>query len=420
MEYLIKRNKIEEIRNHLNKKEITLISGARQTGKTTIMKKLQKELMAKGKNTLFLNLDFEMDKEYFTSQSQLIQKLQLEFGSNNAYIFVDEIQRKENAGLFLKGIYDMELPYKFIISGSGSIELKEKIHESLFGRKQQFELKPVTFSEFLNYKTNYRYENKLVDFCRVESNKRELILKEYLNFGGYPRVVTSTEKSEKKMIIAEIVSSYINMDISFLLNLTKTDEYLNMIKLLAGQAGKVINYSKLSKNAGVSLPTLKKYIWYAEKTFCIHRITPFFKNISKEIRKSPIFYFNDLGFSNYIINKFGSLSEPEDFAFIFQNFIYTIIAEKLNNTSSTIHFWRTTDKTEVDFVINTGDNYIPIEIKYSHLKTPSVKRSMRSFIDKYNPQKALIINLNLTHKIQLRGTELNFLPYWDFINYQIN
>ncbi len=412
MEYLIKRNIIENLKKHIDKKEFTLITGARQTGKTTLMYVLKNDLEKKGKNTIFLNLDFETDKKYFLTQENLINKLKLEFGNNNAFVFIDEIQRKENAGLFLKGIYDKNLPYNFIISGSGSLELKEKIHESLLGRKKTFELMPVSFREFLDYKTEYKYCDRLYDFCKIEYEKLNLLLIEYMNFGGYPRVITSTKIEDKKDIINEISQTYLEKDISFLLNISRPDIFMTMIKLLADQTGKVINYTKLSKDVGVSLSTLKKYLWYAKKTFSINIITPYFKNYRKEIKKAPCVYFNDLGFRNYAMNLFGRLSNPGQFGFVFQNFIYNLLKEKITNKGYILHYWRTTDKTEVDFVINKGNELIPIEVKYSALKNTSTKRSLRSFIDRYNPRIAIVINLNLSAEININETIVKFLPFY--------
>ena len=186
----IKRDILEDLKKHLSKKEMTLIAGPRQAGKTTLMMLLKKHLELAGKKTIFLSLDFENDQKFFSSQNSLVEKLKLEFGNNEGYVFIDEIQRKENAGVFLKGIYDMALPYKFIVSGSGSVELKEKIHESLAGRKAMFEIFPVSFKEFVNFKTEYKYGDRLADYFAVENKKTVEFLAEYLNFGGYPRVVT--------------------------------------------------------------------------------------------------------------------------------------------------------------------------------------------------------------------------------------
>ena len=128
---MIKRNLYEQLKNHLLKKEITLITGPRQSGKTTLMLILKDFLEQNGNKTLFLNLDNEENRYFFSSQQNLIKKINLELGNLKGYVFIDEIQRKNDAGIFLKGLYDSQLPYKFIVSGSGSLELKEKIHKHI-------------------------------------------------------------------------------------------------------------------------------------------------------------------------------------------------------------------------------------------------------------------------------------------------
>jgi predicted AAA+ superfamily ATPase len=409
---IIKRDLFEEIKNHLSAKEISLIIGPRQVGKTTLMLLLKEYLEKKGEKTLFLNLDVEADKQYFVSQEALIRKINLEFGKEKGYVFIDEIQRKENAGLFLKGIYDLNLPYKFIVSGSGSLDLKEKIHESLVGRKRMFELYPISFKEFVNFKTNYRYEESLEEFFEVEKVKTERLLNEYLNFGGYPRVVLEEKLSEKVRIIDEIYRSYLDKDVSYLIKSEKVDVYSSLIKVLAGQIGRLINYSELSSTLGISLQTLKNYLWYAEKTFIIHRLTPYFRNVRKEITKSPVIYFYDLGLRNYALGLFGKVEFSPDIGFLFQNFVFNIIKEKFRFTGASVHFWRTKDKAEVDFVIDFGKEIIPIEAKYKKLKEPTVGRSLRSFVEKYHPKEAWVINLALEYEVKVGQTIIKFLPFY--------
>ena len=409
---IIKRDLFEEIKNHLSAKEISLIIGPRQVGKTTLMLLLKEYLEKKGEKTLFLNLDVEADKQYFVSQEALIRKINLEFGKEKGYVFIDEIQRKENAGLFLKGIYDLNLPYKFIVSGSGSLDLKEKIHESLVGRKRVFELYPISFKEFVNFKTNYRYEKRLEKFFEVEKVKTERLLNEYLNFGGYPRVVLEEKLSEKVRIIDEIYRSYLDKDVSYLIKSEKVDVYSSLIKVLAGQIGRLINYSELSSTLGISLQTLKNYLWYVEKTFIIHKLTPYFRNVRKEITKSPVVYFYDLGLRNYALGLFGKVEFSPDIGFLFQNFIFNIIKEKIRFTGASVHFWRTKDKAEVDFIIDFGKEVIPIEAKYKKLKEPTVERSLRSFVEKYHPKEAWVINLALEYEVKVGQTIIKFLPFY--------
>ena len=189
---IIKRKLFDEIKEHLDKKEISLIVGPRQVGKTTIMKELKNYLEKEGGKVLFLSLDYEADSIFFNSQEDLLRKIKLELGNDRGFVFIDEIQRKENAGIFLKGIYDLGLPYKFIISGSGSLELKEKINESLAGRTRNFFMDPVDFEEFVDFKTDYKYQGKLKEFLETEKQKSFNLLKEYMSFGGYPMAVSYT------------------------------------------------------------------------------------------------------------------------------------------------------------------------------------------------------------------------------------
>jgi len=406
---VIKRTLYNELTKHLSAKEISIIIGPRQVGKTTLMKELLDELKRKNARTLFLNLDFESDKRFFDSQELLLSKIKLEIGENG-YVFIDEIQRKENAGLFLKGIYDLDLKYKFVVSGSGSLELKEKIQESLTGRKRLFELLPVSFTEFINYKTNYRYKNNLNLFFELESEKTYNYLNEYLSFGGYPRIVTESSLEEKKKIIDEIYRSYIEKDIISLLNIDRPDAFSLLIKILSAEVGKIINYSKLAAFVGISTITLKKYLWYSEKTYVIQTITPFFRNSVKELTKSRTVYFYDCGLRNFANNTFNLVENKNELSFLFQNLVKNLIYENINWTSWSIKYWRTTDKAEVDFIVTNGTEIIPIEVKYSAIKSTSVKRSLRSFIERYSPRNAYVINLSFEGEIKINNTIVKDYP----------
>lgn len=412
---MIKRKLFKELKEHLSQKEISIIVGPRQAGKTTLMELLKEYLERQGENTVFLSLDFEADKKYFTSQNDLINKIQLEIGKNKGYVFIDEIQRKENAGLFLKGLYDLKLPYKFIVSGSGSVELKEKIHESLVGRKRTFELNTISFQEFVDFCTDYRYEGKLFDFFMVDKDRGKDLLIKYLNFGGYPRQILETQLKEKRKIIDEIYHSYLEKDILYLLRVEKIEAFSSLIKILASQTGKIVNYSELSSTVGISLKTIKNYLWYAQKTFILRKITPYFTNIRKELSKSPVVYFYDIGLRNYALGFFGNLTLPSELGFVFQNFILNILKEKIRFTAGELHFWRTKDKAEVDFIIKLGKNIIPVETKFKELRKPEIDRSLRNFILKYRPKKAYIINLKLRESIKVDETKIDFLPFYELV-----
>lgn len=410
---MIKRAIFDDLKQHLSEKEITFIVGPRQAGKTTLMLFLKDFLEKNGEKTLFLNLDIERDKVHFSSQDNLIRKIELEVGRDKAYIFIDEIQRKENAGVFLKGIYDMNLPYKFIVSGSGSVELKGQIQESLVGRKIVFELDTLNFSEFVNFKTDYKYEHKLADFFETEKEKTFDLLIDYLSFGGYPRVVLGERLEDKIRVLNEIYQSYLEKDISYLLGIKKTENLTHLLKIIASQIGSLTNFSEISNTLGISVKTVKNYLFYLEKTFILKKITPYFKNTRKEITKAPVFYFCDLGLRNFILDNFSI--NLENSGFIFENFVFLFLQEKIRFSSSHIHFWRTKDGSEVDFVIDKGESVIPIEVKARKLKEAKPSRSFKNFLNRYMPREAFLINLELREKINFKktDTDIYFIPFFD-------
>lgn len=407
----IKRRLLDDLKAHLPKKEITLITGPRQAGKTTLMMLLKEHVQAQGKRTVVFNLDIEADRQFFESQENLLRKIALELGGDGGYVFIDEIQRKENAGLFLKGLYDMNLPYKFIVSGSGSLELKEKIHESLAGRKLVFELSTLNFVEFANYKTEYRYENNLHEFLALEKQKSQNLLEEYMSFGGYPRVVLEETTNEKRRIIAELYQSYLERDISHLLGVQKTDRFTALTRLMASQVGQLATISEIANTLNINTATVNSYLWHMEKTFLLYRVTPYFKNMRKELTKTPVFYFYDLGMRNYALGAYGTPVAPSESGFLFQNFIHNLLWEKVENSSNQIHHWRTTDKAEVDFILDKNTEAIPVEVKYRALNSPEASRSFQNFVATYHPRKGYIIHLGNDMQKSINSTQTHYLNW---------
>jgi predicted AAA+ superfamily ATPase len=199
----------------------------------------------------------------------------------------------------------------------------------------------------------------------------------------------------------------------------KMEAFGSLIKILADQIGKLINHSEISNTLGLSLPTLKNYLWYAEKTYILQRITPYFRNVRKEISKSPTVYFSDIGFRNYPPGIFGRLRQ-NDLGFVFQNLVFLILREKLRWSNAEIHYWRSKSGAEIDFVIDFGREVIPVEVKYRNFSQPIIPRSYIGFMEKYAPERSLIINKNLKTTVNFKGTEVLFLTIWDLIEEDIH
>ena len=414
---MIKRTILPQLIAHLENPEITVITGSRQSGKTTLMEQLKEQVEKNGGKTLYLNLDTGNAMSYFHNQLDFVNFAKLQLGNSKAYIFIDEMQRVENAGLFLKGLYDSHLPYKFIVSGSGSLELKEKIKESLAGRKRIFEINTISFLEFVNYKTDYRYSDKLLDFFTVDTSTSSRLLSEYLSFGGYPKVVIAETLEEKSKIIQDIYESYLERDIKDLLHIQKSAIFTQLVTLIASQIGQPVNYTELGSTLGINTETIKHYLWYLEKTFVLKRVSPHFGNMRKELTKMPIFYFKDLGMRNYALNRFSHFGTDVMSGFLFQNLIFQLLQEKYPLYKAA--YWRTRDGSEVDFVLTGGVEIMPCEVKYSAISESkaTIPRSVISYISSYHPKKISLINLSLKKTFKtINGTEVEFVPYYELVD----
>ncbi|MBA7586072.1 hypothetical protein ES708_28068 [subsurface metagenome] len=177
--------------------------------------------------------------------------------------------------------------------------------------------------------------------------------------------------------------------------------------------------NELATKVNISAPTIKNYLWYGEKTFIFNLITPFFKNKNKELSKSNIVYFNDLGMRNYMINNVNFEALKNNIGMIFQNLVYHLLKEKTRHTARTIHYWRSTNQAEVDFVICSGSEIIPVEVKGKELRKNEIGRSLFSFCEKYKIRTAYIINLSFENDKTINNCRFIFMPFWKIINAEI-
>ena len=238
---------------------------------------------------------------------------------------------------------------------------------------------------------------------------------EYLNFGGYPRVVLEDRQDEKVRVIDDIYRSVLERDVAYLLKVEKTEAFNRLIKVLAGQIGNLINYKELSSTLGTSFQTVKKYLWYAQKIFLLNLVTPYSRNVRKEITQSPVAYFGDLGLRNYALGIFGTVASPAECGFLFQNLVFLILSSIRHPGLTTLHFWRTKDKAEVDFIVEKGEALIPVEVKFKALNDVEMPRSLLSFCERYQPAEAHVVNLALKKTIKVGKTRVHFIPYWELL-----
>lgn len=406
-----------ELLQHLDKPEITLLLGPRQAGKTTLIKKLQDELRQKNQPSVFLNLDIIEERYFFASQHTLLDYIEKKAGTKKVYVFIDEISRLENAGLFLKGLYDLDSHHKFIVTGSGSLELKEDVVEPLTGRKKIFYCLPLSFTELAAYRLgvsisiSHQIYSETAKILITQPLRRQRIIAEYLNFGGYPRVILATTEQEKIEILREIYDSYLQKDIGLLLKIEKEYAFENLVKIMAGQVGNLVNRAELSSTLGLTEKTIKRYLYLLEKTFVINLVRPFYSNIRKELVKSPKVYFVDPGFL-YMAQGILPTIQRQPTGNIFENACFLRLKEL--DLIKPPQFWRTKSGAEVDFVItspHTGKP-IPIEVKMSPQKT--LGKSLISFIKNYQPEEGYVYfqsGSGNSSRITYDKTAIHFIPY---------
>jgi uncharacterized protein len=399
------------IRAHLHKKEITLLIGPRQAGKTTLLRKIAVDLQSKGEKCLFFNLDIDTDAQFFGTQQQFVDRIAALTQGQFAYVFIDEVQRIENAGLFLKGLYDRQLPSKWIATGSGSLELKEKIAESLAGRKRSFFMSPVTIPEFLAYRLSVPIA-QVGQLLHTDSHSEAKLLTEYLQYGGYPAVVTAATAKDKYTALAELFQSYVERDLQVLLQIEKSRSLVTLLQLIAHRVGQLINYQDLAALTNLSVPTVKKYLWYCQKTFVIEEVLPFFTNKEKELVKTPQYYFLDPGLQHFLTNTHTVTPASPAFGFLFQQLVLQLLKLRHADTIADIRYWRTQNQAEVDFVVYDGQHPLPVEVKSVPMAQPQIERSMRSFIADYNPPIAWIVNRSLEKVVQIDSTQVHFIPWY--------
>jgi len=322
------------------------------------------------------------------------------------------VQRLENPGLFFKGIYDLNLPVKFVLTGSSSLEIKAKTQESLAGRKRIFYLYPFSFKEYLRAKNKFLlklFNKKTIN--KLDQKSIDKHLEQFLIFGGYPEVVLADLIKEKIKILEEIFNSYIEKDIIGFFKIEDRIAFTKLVRILASQTGNLLNNNEISATLGIKNETIKRYLQALENTFVISLVRPFYKNVRTELTKMPKVFFLDNGLRNFALRNFQKFSERYDTGQILENYIFSFLKKNLE-TYQGINFWRTKDKAEVDFIIQ-DQTLIAIEVKAKALKQPKFGRSLGNFIKNYQPQKAFLINLAYQGKKTFKKTEVLFVKPWE-------
>jgi hypothetical protein len=385
----MQRHLDNKISQHFNKyKQILILLGSRQVGKTTIVKKIFPQA------DYFL-VDNEPIKKILESYD--VEAYKSLFSKNSIEVIIDEIHLLRDPGRAAKIIYDQLDHIKLIITGSSSFHIKNKTSESLAGRKIDYHIYPLTFSEYLYQKNiekdlNFNILEKIVkDDSKTSDGVYKFDLENILNsvliYGQYPHVINYPQ--DKKYLL-NFVDSLIFKDVLELSLIDNKKLARGLLKLLALQIGNLINYSELAISLKADQRKIKRYIEIFEQSFIMFRLYPYSKNKRYEISKTAKIFFYDVGVRNALIEDFSDLNSRMDKGALFENFIISELIKQNSYLEKDFKFyyWRTKQGSEIDVVLERGEELIGVEIKYKR------KNINKAFKNRYSQAKLKMVTIN--------------------------
>ena len=339
------------------KGKVVVLLGARQVGKTTLLKSLCKSYS----KALSLNCDNYDDAILITDKTSTELESLL---SPYDVVFIDEVQRVKNIGLTLKKIGDLRLKTQVIVTGSSSLGMADEINEPATGRLLEYGLYPFSSRELANA-TSERDERRMLATRMV--------------FGYYPEVVV--DSSDSKRILMTLVNSYLYKDLFTFKGIKKPDFVQKLVRALALQVGSEVTYNGLSNLLGVDKQTVENYIDLLEKCFIVFRLSSYSNNHHTELKKGKKVYFYDNGVRNAVLNNFAPLELRGDVGALWENFIVSerIKRNALVGSYAQLYFWRNHNQSEIDLV-EEADGYLKaFEFKWNPKKKASMPAAFSSF-----------------------------------------
>ena len=341
---IIRRNLHKILETWLFRGKILIVYGARQVGKTTLVKALLEEHDAS---------DGYYNCEVPTVLDLLVSKEPIQYKKNFGHhkiLVLDEAQNVPDIGSILKIMSDEMPELQVIATGSSSFELAQKTSAPLTGRALGFTLYPFSYSE-------------LQQLYRPVELKAEL--PHWLIMGTYPEIVLAGKESAR-ILLDDLANKYLFKDILIFENLRRDDVIRKLLQLLAFQLGSEVSFQELANNLKVNVRTVTRYIDLLEKAFIVFRLTPFSRNLRKEITKKNKIYFYDLGIRNSIIQQYQSLDLRPDKGALWENYllIERLKALSIKQIRPNIYFWRTHDGQEIDYLEERDGQLFAYEFKW--------------------------------------------------------
>ena len=350
---MIERLLYKSIEDKLFKGKIVVLAGARQVGKTTLLK----QILRNKEGVLWLNGDEMQVQNLFNNASA--DRLLSEFG-NNKIVILDEAQRIKDIGLRLKLIADADCDIQMIATGSSAFELANKVNEPLTGRKWEYQMFPLSFGEMV------AHHGKM---------KEMRMLPKRIVYGYYPEVVTN--EGNEIEILKLLTDAYLYKDILSWENIKHPDKLQTLLRALAYQVGSQVSFNELSQMCSLDSKTVERYITLLEQCYIIFRLPSFSRNLRHELKASRKIFFYDNGIRNALIADYTAPEIRQDIGALWENFVVSerIKCNEYYRRWVNRYFWRTTQQQEIDYLEEGGGKLHAYEIKWNPRKKATITKT---------------------------------------------
>ncbi len=367
---------------------VVALVGPRQAGKTTMLKNLMK-----GYNASYVLFDDPDARRLFDED---IKKFEVQYIEGYEIAVLDEIQYCRDAGSKLK--YLADTGHRIWVTSSSEILLSKDVLSYLVGRVAILRLYPFSIHEFARAK-GYRTVDEVI---------AKRIIWEHALYGGFPKVVIEDNVEMKKEYLRNLHETMLLRDVTRTFSIDNIGAVERLSRYIAINSGAIFSYTNAANTVGISYQTVRKYLDAMVKSQIAVEVPPFFTNRTREISKQPKVYFLDTGLRNSVVGMYPMDMNGE----LFENYVLS----ELVKMGFKPKYWRTKEKAEVDFIVEKDGIVIPIEVKLK-ATTEKVERGLRSFIEKYSPETAVVISYSGERcERNINGTNVLFEDIWGLWN----
>ena len=403
---------LDKIKNFHESSHIIVITGARRSGKSFIMRQTAKALIKgsiRKNNILIVNFEDPRFVELNTKTLQQVYDVYLEFlnPQEKSYLFLDEIQEVKDWEKWVRTIHELDKA-KIIISSSNAKLLSRELSTLLTGRHLDLVIFPLSFKEFLKFKNvdlSKRFEivNKEIEIKRL--------LREYIEFGSFPEVVLG---GEKRQILLNYFEDLLNKDIVRRFKIRKSKELISLAKFYLGNISSLITFSSLERTLNITADTVEKFSRYLEDTFILFFLKRFSYKF-KEPEKSPRkVYAIDVGLANTIGFRFS-----QNMGRLAENLVFLELKRKeMLGSNLEIYYWKDVNHREVDFLLKENLKVRQLIQVCWEVNRPETKnreiRALLKAMKEFNLEEGLIITDDYKAEENIKGKKINYIPLWEW------